>query len=562
MGMDRVAVDVVRHAAIYASEEMGVVLRNTAYSPNIKDRSDHTCAILTPEGDLVAQAEHIPVHIGSMAVGVKAAVDYLRREGEDLEPGDVVAVNDPYIAGTHLNDVMLLKPVYSRGRMVAIVANKAHHVDIGGLHPGSIGGSARELLQEGLIIPPVKISRGGRLDDGLLRLLESNVRTPRYLRGDLKAQLAALNVGERRVVELASRYGEEFLLEAWREILGHAEAYARRRIEDLGVEGVWSAEDVLELSGGEAVVKSTLSILPGGRVRVDFTGTSPQVDEPVNAVYGVTVAATTFALKTVVDPDMPVNQGFFRAVEIEAPEGSLVNPRRPAPVSGGNTETSQRIADVVFMALAKALPGRVPAASCGSMTNVMLGGPGWAFYETVACGEGARPVRDGYDGVHTNMTNTLNTPVERMETEYPVLFVRYELRADSEGPGRWRGGLGVVRAFKLTGGRATLTLYGQRCRTRPWGLEGGSPGEPAAHYLVKKDGSRVELGCTATVEIEEGDTVYIQTPGGGGYGDPCIRDRTLLERDLREEKVSPERAASKYCYNIGEARTETAQADP
>ena len=559
MGLDRLTLEVIRNAAIYTSEEMGVVLRDTAFSPNIRDRLDHSCAVLSPRGELVAQAEHIPVHIGSMAVGVRAAVRALEREGLSLEPGDVVVTNDPYIAGTHLNDVLALMPVYHGGEMVAIVANKAHHVDVGGAVPGSIGG-ARDLVGEGLVVPPVKLVERGRLRGDILRLLKANVRTPEYLEGDLRAQLASLRVGERRLRELAERYGAEALLEAWEWILGYSERYARRRIAESGARGSYEAVDYLELSGGgEAVVRVKLSFTGDGGVVADYTGSSPQVPEPLNAVYGVTVAATTYALKAVFDPEMPVNEGFFRAVRIEAPEGSIVNPRPPAPVGAGNTETSQRIADVVLQALAKALPGRVPASSCGTMTNLLLGGyaPGrgsWAFYETIACGQGARPGLDGVDGVQTNMTNTLNTPVEVLENEYPVMVVEYQLRPDSGGPGEWRGGLGVTRAIKLLEGEATLTIVSDRCRHRPPGLAGGKPGAPSMHILERAGGGRERLPCKTTVRMGAGDTVYINTPGGGGLGDPCRRRRELVERDIEDGKVSPEAAAREYCYQPGGAR--------
>ncbi|MCE4629222.1 MAG: hydantoinase B/oxoprolinase family protein, partial [Desulfurococcales archaeon] len=531
--LDKLTVEVIKNAAIYASEEMGIVLRNTAYSPNIKDRLDHTCAIYTPRGELVAQAEHIPVHIGSMAVGVRNALRYLEENSIYLEPGDIVMVNDPFIAGTHLNDIMLIKPVYYNDKLVALVANKAHHVDVGGMTPGSIGGGARELLQEGIVIPPIKVVERGVLQRDIIELIKSNVRTPEYFEGDLKAQIASLNVGERRIIELAERYGHEKLLEAWGEILDYTERYTRARISGLKITGRWSAKDYIELDSQDAVIRVTLNIA-SDYIRVDYSGTSPQVDEPVNAVYGVTVAATIYALKAVIDPDLPVNHGFFRAVEIYAPPGSLVNPHRGAPVSGGNTETSQRIVDVVFRALAGALPERVPAASCGSMTNVMIGGYSngrrWAFYETVACGQGARPGLDGVDGVHTNMTNTLNTPIERLEAEYPILFVKYEFRPDSEGPGKYRGGLGVTRAFMLVEGKATLTIVAERCRHRPWGLMGGGEAAPASHYVVRRSGKVVELGCKNSIVLSAGDIVYINTPGGGGYGDPCLRDGTMVLR--------------------------------
>ncbi|MCE4622600.1 MAG: hydantoinase B/oxoprolinase family protein [Desulfurococcales archaeon] len=551
--LDKLTVEVIKNAAIYASEEMGIVLRNTAYSPNIKDRLDHTCAIYTPRGELVAQAEHIPVHIGSMAVGVRNALRYLEENSIYLEPGDIVMVNDPFIAGTHLNDIMLIKPVYYNDKLVALVANKAHHVDVGGMTPGSIGGGARELLQEGIVIPPIKVVERGVLQREIIELIKSNVRTPEYFEGDLKAQIASLNVGERRVIELAERYGHEKLLEAWGEILDYTERYTRARISGLKITGRWSAKDYIELDSQDAVIRVTLNIA-GDYIRVDYSGTSPQVDEPVNAVYGVTVAATIYALKAVIDPDLPVNHGFFRAVEIYAPPGSLVNPHRGAPVSGGNTETSQRIVDVVFRALAGALPERVPAASCGSMTNVMIGGYSngrrWAFYETVACGQGARPGLDGVDGVHTNMTNTLNTPIERLEAEYPILFVKYEFRPDSEGPGKYRGGLGVTRAFMLVEGKATLTIVAERCRHRPWGLMGGGEAAPASHYVVRRSGKVVELGCKNSIVLSAGDIVYINTPGGGGYGDPCLRDGTMVLRDIEEGKISLDRAIPIYCYGI------------
>ena len=554
MALDRLTLEVIRNAAIGVSMEMGVVLRNTAYSPNIKDRMDHTCAVLSPGGELVAQAEHIPVHIGSMAVAARRVVEWLRERGEEPGPGDVVVVNDPYLAGTHLNDIMLLKPVYIGGRPVALLANKAHHVDVGGAVPGSLSASARELIQEGIVIPPLRLVEAGRLREDVLRLLEANVRTPRLLRGDLRAQLASLRVGERRILELAERHGADALLEAWDWIVGYGERYARERIRGLGVEGEWAAEDYLEASSGDAVVRARLEIR-GGRARVDFTGSSPQLEEPLNAVYGVTVAAAVYALKTVVDPEMPVNEGFFRAVSIEAPPGTIVNPRRGAPVAAGNTETSQRIADVVLRALAEALPGRVPAASCGTMTNVMIGGrlptgEAWAFYETIGCGQGGKPWGDGMDGVHTNMTNTLNTPVERIERELPLLVARYELRPDSEGPGRSRGGLGVVREYVLREGTALLTIVSERCRHRPWGLAGGLPGEPSRHTYKPRGGMEQGLPCKATITLRPGDRITVRTPGGGGYGPPGERPRGLVERDVRDGKISPERARSLYGLGV------------
>ncbi|ALL00945.1 N-methylhydantoinase B/acetone carboxylase, alpha subunit [Pyrodictium delaneyi] len=548
--LDKITVEVIRHAAIFTAEEMGIVLRNTAFSPNIRDRLDYSCAVLAPSGELVAQAEHIPVHLGSMPVGVRNMVEALERNGVSLGPGDVAVSNDPYITGTHLNDVMVLKPVYVDGVLVAYVANKAHHVDVGGLIPGGIGAGVRSLREEGLVIPPVKIVENGRLREDIVRLIESNVRTPRYLRGDLMAQLAALNTGEKRVQELARRYGVETLLEAWEEILSYTERYTRTILRSLAKErtGVYTAEDYVELESGElAKIRVRLEISPE-RIVADFTGTARQVEEPLNAVYGVTVAATTYAIKAVIDPDMPMNSGFYRVVEIRAPRGTLVNPVPPAPVGGGNVETSQRIADVVLRALAEAFPGRVPAASCGTMSNLLLGGKGWAFYETIGCGSGGRPCCDGVDGVHTNMTNTLNTPIEVAEAEYPLLFRAYELRPDSGGPGRNRGGLGIVRAVTVLEDDVTVTVYAERHQLRPWGLEGGGAGAPFRSYVIRAGGEKVELPPKATLRLGRGDTVYVETPGGGGYGDPCERPRELVERDIEDGKVSPEAARHGYCY--------------
>ncbi len=543
--------EVVKYATIAVAEEMGVALRNTALSPNIRDRQDFSCAAATAKGEVVAQAEHIPVHLGSLYVGVTNLLRHLESRGIELEPGDVVVTNDPYIAGTHLNDVMALKPVYRSGELIGYVVCKAHHVDVGGSTPGSISVDASSLLEEGLVLPPVKLVERGKLREDVLAIVQSNVRTPRYARGDLLAQVAALNVGEKRLLELAEKVGTEALEGAWEEALRYVERYARKRLieleEKFSARGAYEAEDFVELSSGYPARIRALVELRGGSINIDFSGSHPQVPEPLNAVYGVTVAATTFAVKAVVDPEMPMNHGFYRVVSVDAPVGSIVNPLPPAPVAGGNVETAQRIVDVVLKALSKALPGRVPAASCGTMTNVLLGGKGWVYYETVACGSGARPFGDGVDGVHTHMTNTLNTPVEVVERETPLLFVAYELRPDSGGAGRYRGGLGITRAFKVLEDGVTLVVYSERHLLRPWGLAGGKEGAPSDHFVVKRDGSIVRLGAKARVTLSRGDLVVINTPGGGGYGNPCERAREAVLRDLAEGKVSRERVAADYC---------------
>ena len=538
--------EVVWHASIFIAEEMGAALRRTALSPNIRDRMDFSCAILNQDGDLVAQAEHIPVHLGSMAVGVKAALAEAEREGVEPGPGDVIAVNDPYIAGTHLNDVLMIKPVYVGGSLLGFVASKAHYVDLGGSVPGGIGGAV-DLYAEGLILPPVKIVRGGELDRGLLRLVSANSRTPEATAWDLRAQVASLNVGERLLAGLEGRYGIKAVRDSWSWALDYAERYARRALRELGLEGESEAEDYLELDGGTARIRARVSIGDGG-VTVDFEGTDGQVDAPVNAVYGVTVAASVYAVKSIVDPEMPMNSGFERVMEVRAPRGSLVNPVKPAPVGAGNVETSQRIVDVVYKALARLAPHRVPAASCGSMNNLALGGRGWAFYETIGCGSGGRPCCDGVDGVHTNMTNTMNTPVEVVEREYPLLVVEYRLRSGSGGAGKYRGGLGIVRAIKALEDGVTASVVGERVRLRPWGLQGGLPGAPAEYLVIRRDGRVERLPSKARVTLARGDVIVVKTAGGGGWGDPRERPRELVERDLAEGKISVEEAARLYGY--------------
>jgi len=482
-----------------------------------------------------------------MAVGVKNTLEYLDKEGVELEKGDIVIVNDPYIAGTHLNDITLVKPVYWGNRIIGLVANKAHHVDIGGSVPGSIGGDVETLMDEGIVIKPSKLVEEGVFNKALVESLAGRVRTPRYLKGDLMAQVAALHLGEKRILELVEKYGVEAFIESMMETLDYIERYTVNRVRNLGVYGRYTAIDHMELPGEELANINVAVEISREKINIDFHGSSGEVPYPVNAVYGVTVAASTYALKSVIDPDMPINHGFYRIVDIKADKGSIVNPIPPSPVSGGNVETTQRIADVVFKALAEAYPDRVPAASCGTMNNIMIGGIDntWAFYETIGGGSGGRPGLDGVDGIHTNMTNTLNTPIEVVEREYPILFLRYELRPDSCGAGEYRGGLGITRAFKVRE-PAILTIMAERVKLRPWGLRGGLEGLPGNHYIVRRGGETVILPSKATVRLEPGDEVYINTPGGGGYGIPSKREINMIRNDLEEGKITIEYVRKYY----------------
>lgn len=527
-GIDPVRLEVIRSALVYGAEEAGIALRNAAYSHNIKERMDHSCALFDAEGRLLAQAEHIPVHLGSLPWGVRNVLQWAQAEGWRWEPGDAVMVNDSYVAGTHLNDVMVLKPVFHRRRLIGFSVNRAHHVDVGGKVVGSLSPDARSLEEEGVIVPPLRIARRDEMIEQALRPFLSRVRLPEISIGDLRAQLAAAALGERRLVELADEYGFQTLESAFSEIIASGRRRTIRHIARFPA-GTFAAEDCLEdVSGTGTLSRIRVTIeKQGDALWVDFTGTEAQLPTPFNAVFGVTLSATYFALKSVLDPDGPMNEGVLEPIRVSAPSGSLVNPVKPAPVGAGNLETSQRIADTVLKALAGAWPGRGPAAPHGCMNNVSAGGydperkQSWAFYETIGGGAGARPGSDGPSGIHTNMTNTMNTPIEAIEQAYPVLFERYELREGSGGMGRWQGGEGIIRAWKLIGPSAEVTVIGDRHRVRPWGLAGGEGGSPGAFSVRRADGRRIPLGSKVTLILEKGDALIVETPGGGGYGEPA-----------------------------------------
>jgi len=525
MQINPVTMEVIRNSLSYSAEEAGIALRNSAYSHNIKERMDHSCALFDPQGNLLAQAEHIPVHLGSLPWGVKNVIRYLGERDEDWEEGNIVILNDPYIAGTHLNDVTLIKPILVDGKIIGFSANKAHHVDVGGEVPGSISSSANSLSQEGVIISPVTLIRHGFMDENVLNNFLAGVRNPEISIGDLRAQIAAVNLGERRLIEIAAKYGLELVLSVFKNIIFYG---TRRMLQQLQIipKGIYTGEDCLEdVTGANTLtwIRVTLK-REEDSLTVDFSGTDPQVETPFNAVLGVTLSATYFAVKSVVDPEGPMNEGVLTPIKVLAPQGALVNPNRPAPVSSGNLETSQRVADTVFKALSKALPGKVPAASQGTMNNVNVGGfdpvrnKQWTFYETIGGGSGGRPGSNGVDGIHVNMTNTMNTPIEAIEQYYPMLFEQYELRHGTGGEGKWRGGCGLTRAWRLIGPSAEVTVVGERQKVPPWGLEGGQPGGLGKYSVRKANGSEERIKSKSTLHLAEGDTLIMNTPGGGGYG--------------------------------------------
>jgi N-methylhydantoinase B/oxoprolinase/acetone carboxylase alpha subunit len=509
--MDPAALQVLMAQLTGIATEMGEILRRSALSPNIKERADCSAAVFTASGELLVQAEHIPVHLGSMPASVAAAI----AAGLDLHPGDQVVLNDPFAGGTHLNDLTLVAPCHLAGEIVGWVANRAHHADVGGMVPGSIPPGATEIYQEGLRIPPVLWTAG------VAAILEANSRTPAERRGDVNAQVGANRVGVDRLAALAA--GSERRSE-FDEVLDYGERRMRAAIRDLP-DGTWTATDLLDSSGpgpsqrGPVAIRVTLAI-DGSVATFDFTGTDDQKPGNVNAVAAVTTSAVMWALRSVTDPTIPANGGTQRAVRMIIPAGSVVGARLPAAVGAGNVEVSQRVADVCLLALAQVAPDRVGAAGQGTMNNLILGGEsGWVYYETIGGGQGGRPGRAGMSGVHTAMTNTLDTPTEALERVHPVRVLRYRLRSSSGGAGRWRGGDGIERAIQVLE-PATLSLITERRVHPPWGLAGGGPGAVGENWLWPGgDESRREpLGDKVTVELGAGDVVCVLTPGGGGYG--------------------------------------------
>jgi len=549
MTVNSTTVEVIRGGLIYTAEEMGIALRKSAYSPNIKERMDHSCALFDHERRLIAQAEHIPVHLGSMAFAVREGLGHYRWT---LNKGDMVLFNDPYLSGTHLPDLTLIAPIFHRGELIGYAANKAHHVDVGGRAPGSLAGDTTELYQEGLIIPPVRFVRGGVVDPQLTEVFKSNVRTPETQMGDLRAQIAANNTGIRRIRDLVDEYGAETVHEAMEEIMDYSERRIRTEIDGIP-NGVYRARDLMEdtgAGGGPAEIAVEITV-EGSDIAFDYSGTSEQVEGPVNAPLGVTIAGIYYTLISITDQTIPINDGCFRPITLRIPKGCMMNPIRPAPVAGGNVETSQRNVDVLLRALSQAVPDRVPAASQGTMNNVCIGGVAedgspWTFYETIGGGSGGRPGSDGVDGIHVHMTNTMNTPIEALEAYLPLRFEAYRLREDSGGPGRWRGGCGIERVWKLLAPRATLSILAERTKIPPWGLMGGGSGALGEYRIRQGDGSVVRLPSKCTVTLKKGDTLVIRTPGGGGYGNPLDRSLESVLKDLLNGLVSPDAAERDY----------------
>lgn len=521
---DPITLEVLRNGLEATAQEMGVVLRHTSFSPNIKERMDASCSIFDANAHLVAQAEHVPVHLGAMLRAVGPSIESIG----PLEDGDIVVVNTPFPGGGHLPDITVIAPIFYEDRLLGYVANRAHHSDVGGMEPGSMPAKSTELYQEGLIIPPVKLFRKGELQDDIMRFILANVRTPEERRGDLNAQIAALRIGQRRIVEMGEAYGVDVLANGFKAMLDYAERRMCKCILDLP-DGVYEVEDCLDNDGTdpEPVVVKVKVTLAGDRLSLDFAGSARQRRGNINAVAPLTHSGVFFAVKLLADPSLPVNEGTFRPIDIKIPEGCFLNARHPAAVCAGNTETTHRVADTVLKAFAQIAPNRIPAASKGTMDLISIGGRDprngkpYTYIETICGGQGGRPLGPGMSAVQCTMTNTLNTPVEALEMSYPLRVERYEVREMSGGDGLNRGGDGAVRSLRILGHDARVSLQTERRIFRPYGLHGGGDGTCGQNWLARQDGTRVDLGGKASLTVTDGEVVVVETPGGGGWGSPA-----------------------------------------
>src|SRR2546427_7061968 len=537
--LDTVSFEILKNSLISIAEEMGVVLRRSSFSPNIKERRDCTSALFTAAGQLVAQAEHIPVHLGAMPYSVQAV---LKEFGNDLSEGDDIILNDPYRGGTHLPDITMVSPIFYKDRLIGFAANRAHHSDVGGVAPGSMSALSRDVNQEGIRIPPVKLWAEGKPNRQLLDFVLSNVRTPDERLGDLRAQRAANLVGAKRLTDLLKKSSVSTVESGMNQLIDYSEELMVKKIRELPRKSS-SAVDYLDDDGfGTTDIPVKVKITVGGEsIGFDFSGSAKQVKGPLNAVCSVTLSAVYYVVRCVTDPSIPANAGCFKPIQVKAPAGTIVNAEPPAPVAGGNVETSTRIVDVALKAIAGIVPEKVCAACQGTMNNVTIGGVDprtgkyFTYYETIAGGFGARFNKDGVDGIHSHMTNTLNTPVEALESAYPLRVRRYELVRRSGGKGRFRGGLGIRRDTEVLAEGSTISLMGERQRRGPWGLQGGRSGSPGEYGIVRGNKMKA-LSSKTTLSANARDVLTVTTPGGGGYGSPSERTRNKIQQDRADGK--------------------------
>ena len=552
--------EIFRHSLKSVVEEMGVTLQRTAYSTNIKIRRDHTCAIFDSELRHVAQHDVAPQHVGSMVSVVPRNV---RERGGDLDPGDGILINDPYQGAVHLPDVMLISPLYHERELVGYAANSAHHVDIGGSTPGGVPNDSTELYAEGMVLPGVKAVEDWEYDEELLDLVTRNVRGAEMRLGDYRAQLAANHIGERRYADLVSEYGVATVETHLDELLEYTERRVRGAIEDLP-DGTYGADDHMD---GDGVVDDPVRLaltlqVDGDEMTIDFTGTASENRGPLNCTPAMAFAGAMAVVMALLGEDLPKNDGFYRPFETITPEGTMVNPSQDRPVAAG-WEIAMRTGDLVTRAMADALPEETIAATKGIVANLAYGGRDprsndrYVYYETVAGGYGARAEKDGMEAVQTHFQNTANSPIEELETEIPLYVRRYELIQDSAGAGRQRGGLGVRRDMEFYGENATFSALSDRAKYKPWGLFGGHSARPA-HYVINPESDEpIEVSSKSTTELDPGDVASVQTPGGGGYGDPTERDPERVLTDIINGKVSVETAREEYGVVIEDGDVDT-----
>ncbi|MFW9832965.1 MAG: hydantoinase B/oxoprolinase family protein [Candidatus Thorarchaeota archaeon] len=520
---DPISFEVIKNALISSAREMSQSLRRTAFSPNIKERRDCSCALFDGEGRLVAQSKDIPVHLGAMPMSVKACIKDLDKS---LIEGTMALVNDPYSGGSHLPDLTLVAPVFSEGKRVAFAANRAHHADIGGVSPGSMPGLSTSILEEGIIIKPRIIVERNQLSHEAIADILSGTITPDERLGDLSAQVAANHVAGKRLKEAARTFGWPTLLKTFGELYDYSASRMKYALSDfVGEEATF--RDVLDSDGaGGWDIPISISLkINEDRVLVDFEETSKQVKGNVNCPIASTLSSVYYVFIALFGQDIPVNEGCWSVIDVEVPKGSLLNPKYPAAVSAGNVETSQRIVDVTLGALAKISPDLVPAASQGTMNNLTIGGfderksKPFSFYETIGGGSGAAKGKPGTSGIHTHMTNTLNTPIESLESEYPLMVRKYSIRRETGGNGQWKGGDGIVREIEVLTDKCTISIQSERRNSHPWGINKGEAGEAGKNTLYY--GGKVHsLEAKSTVIVPKGTVVRIETPGGGGFGPP------------------------------------------
>jgi len=530
--IDIVTAKVIGNRLKTIAELMGEILVKSAFSANIKERKDCSTAVFDAKGRLVAQAEHIPLHLGSMLGIVK---EILKHFNEDIEPGDAFIANDPYFGGTHLPDVTIISPFFKDNKLYNFVANIAHHSDIGGARPGGIAGDAKSIYEEGLRIPPVKLVRGGKTDQNLLNLIVKNCRVPRERYTDLKAQIAANKIGIKYLDELYMKYSIKVVEDSIERLLSYTEKKLRARVEEIP-DGKYFFEDKLDddgISGKPIPIRVCIKV-SGKNLEIDFSGTGAQSRGAINVVKSALLATIYYVIKAFLDPDLPANEGLERVLSIKAPLGSIVNPKEPAAV-GARTDTCQRIAGTLIGAFNKAMPEKAVAGSNDASTAVVLSKKDkFVYVEAVGGGSGASESGDGLDGVQVHITNTSNLPVEALEAEFPIRVLSYELIPDSGGSGKYRGGLGIIREIKILEDNVIFSSHADRHKFPPWGWNGGENGKTGG-FLI--NGKPIPSKCSNVI-LKKGDTVIIKTPGGGGFGKTTNRPKELIEKDIRDGKVT------------------------